>query len=330
MNPIFIGGTGRSGTTVLKRVLACHSKVVSLPDELRVIVDPEGALDLISALSDHWSPYNADLTIRHFREIMLACGRSRTSFSVYLEKVEKNLFRKIGFAPRRYLGIGLGYNFGYAFYHRRLDQLIDDLSYAVTRGSWGGSPFQLRGRIYETGPESRQDIEKTISGFFDDLYAHIAQNAETHWLEDTPYNILHANELLNLFPAMRLVHIYRDPRDVLASYLHFTWGGEDCSTAARRLAGIYQRWFEIRESLPADCFLEVSLEQLSNNPRNGLKKICNFIGVEFEERLMGISLDKVHAGRWQQEIPEAGRARIEKYLGKYVSLYGYSTDWEKK
>ena len=247
MNPVFIGGTGRSGTTILKRVLSCHSKVVSLPDELRVIVDPGGALDLISALSDHWSPYKADLAIHHFREIMLACGRSRTSFSVYLKKVEKNLFRKIGFAPRPYLGMGLGYNFGYAFYHHRLDQLIEDLPYAVTRGSWGGSPFQLRGRIFETEPRSRQAVEEIMNGFFDDLYAHIAQNGETHWLEDTPYNILHANELFSLFPSMRLMHIYRDPRDVLASYLHFTWGGEDCGTAARRLAGIYQRWFEIRD-----------------------------------------------------------------------------------
>lgn len=323
MKPIFIGGTGRSGTTVLKHVLSCHSKVTSLPDELRVIIDPGGALDLISALSDHWSPYKADLAIYRFREIMLACGRSGTSSSIYLEKVEKNLFRKIGVAPRRYLGMGLGYNFGYVFYHRRLDQLINDLSYAITRGSWGGSHFQLRSRIFETEPKPRQDIEKIMSSFFDDLYAHIAQGGETHWLEDTPYNILHANELLNLFPSMRLVHIYRDPRDVLSSYLHFAWGGDNLDVTARRLAGIYRRWFDIRASLPADCFLEVGLEQLSNDPRNGLKKICDFAGIEFEENLMQVPLDKVHAGRWQNEIPRGQRSIIIDLLGKYISLYGY-------
>jgi hypothetical protein len=323
MRPIFIGGTGRSGTTVLKRILSRHSKIVSLRDELRVIVDPDGALELILALSDQWSPYDADLAIHHFLEMMLACGRSRTSFSVYLEKVEKNLFRKIGFAPRRYLGMGLGHSFGYTFYHRRLAQLINDLSYATTRGSWGGSPFQLRGRIFETEPGPRPAVEKIMSGFFDDLYAHISQNGETHWLEDTPYNILHANELLDLFPAMRLVHIFRDPRDVLASYLHFAWGGGNCDAAARRLAGIYQRWVEIRASLPTDCFIEISLEQLSNDPRNGLKKICDFVGIEFEENLMQVPLDKVHAGRWQRDIPIQEQKLVGSLLDRFVELYGY-------
>ncbi|GAG26602.1 unnamed protein product, partial [marine sediment metagenome] len=49
-----IGGTGRSGTSILKQVLASHPKVIALPTELRIIVDPGGALDLKRALTDRW------------------------------------------------------------------------------------------------------------------------------------------------------------------------------------------------------------------------------------------------------------------------------------
>ena len=45
LSPIFIGGTGRSGTTILKRVLLQHSAIVGFSGELRLLIDPGGALD---------------------------------------------------------------------------------------------------------------------------------------------------------------------------------------------------------------------------------------------------------------------------------------------
>ena len=46
MKQLFIRGTGRSRTTILKKILASHSQIVALPGELRVITDPGGALEL--------------------------------------------------------------------------------------------------------------------------------------------------------------------------------------------------------------------------------------------------------------------------------------------
>jgi hypothetical protein len=323
LKPIFIGGTGRSGTTILKRVLSRHSKVICLRDELRVLVDPDGALDLISALTDHWSPYKADLAIHNFQRIMRACARSKTTSFVYLEKVEKTIARKMGLAPRKYLGAGFGVHFGYANYHHRLSQLIHDLSYYAARGNWAGSPWQFQAKIFETEPRPRQQVERIIAEFFNDLYAQVAPPEKEYWLDDTPSNLLHADQLLHLFPEMRLIHIYRDPRDVLASYLHFSWGGDNFETTARRLAGIYQRWQDVRKSFPADRVLEIRLEQLSEAPRDGLTSICNFLGMDFEEGLASIPLNKVNAGRWQNEIPREKTGIVEEYLGKYVSWYGY-------
>ena len=52
LKPIFIGGTGRSGTTILKKVLQQHSNIVTIPNELRIIIDPDGILDLFNALTE--------------------------------------------------------------------------------------------------------------------------------------------------------------------------------------------------------------------------------------------------------------------------------------
>jgi hypothetical protein len=326
MKPIFICGTGRSGTTILKRVLSRHSKVISLRMELRVIVDPDGALDLISALSDRWSPYNADAAIHRFRSLMLACARTNL-----FERAEKKVAWSLGVSLRRYIGIGHARCFGVPYYYRRLDQLIQELCHHVTRGCWDGSPdYNLQSKLFEAGPMTREYAERIIARFFQDLYANFdAKGGQTHWVDDTPYNLLHAHELLQLFPGSRAIHVYRDPRDVVASHRRFGWGGDDYVAISRRVSGIYSRWFEIREQLPTDLFLEVGLEELAADPTGGLIKICEFTGLDFEKDLIIGGLldeDKVHAGRWKNDISKGDWERAEPFIRSFVEAYGYEVE----
>lgn len=46
--PIFVGGTGRSGTTITARALGSHSRIHMIPIEVRFIVDPGGLCDLVA------------------------------------------------------------------------------------------------------------------------------------------------------------------------------------------------------------------------------------------------------------------------------------------
>ena len=73
LKPIFIGGTGRSGTTILKKVLQQHSNIVTIPNELRIIIDPDGILDLFSALTERWSVNRADVAIHRFDSLISKC-----------------------------------------------------------------------------------------------------------------------------------------------------------------------------------------------------------------------------------------------------------------
>ena len=327
LTPVFIGGTGRSGTTILKRVLSQHSKVVALPDELRIIVDPNGALELISLLSERWSPYNADIAIHRFLDLLEKCGRARTNTAIIAEKIEKNFFRFLGIAPRQYLGMGFKSYFGAKNYQQCIDVLKEELVFHVTRGNWAGSPTpQLPSKIYESAPASIIELEEMISRFFNNLYSYVAVDGQTHWLDDTPSNLLHSHELLSLFPEMRMIHIYRDPRDVLASYQGFSWGGDEYEIIAWRLAHIYERWIDIRDQIPSDSYLEIALEVISNDPRTNFLKICEFVELEYEEGLTDIPLDKVHAGRWKQDIPAETWKRCQKYLHNYIEAYGYPSD----
>lgn len=320
MKPVFIGGTGRSGTKILKTVLSCHSQITSLPIELRMIIDPDGVLDLISALSDDWSPYKADVAIHRFRQLAMDCAS--TSF---LSRRAAKLIVDMGGSPWRYNRIGIGNVVGHKYFRAQLEALMPRICRHITRGSWNGSPpFRLRSVIYETESFQREEIAAILAEFIHGIYQAIPDKPDSMcWVEDTPYNILSADSLAGTFPNMHIIHIYRDPRDVLASYRTKHWGGRDVVSIARRLADIYQRWSMLREHLAPAQFTEISLEELAAQPRVRLEEICERIGLQYEETLERIPLDRVNAGRWQKELTDQEAEAISPILRPFIGGLGY-------
>lgn len=325
MIPVFIGGSGRSGTSILKQILAAHPGVVSVPGELRIIVDPEGALDLFSALTRTWSPYAADHAISRFRDLLETCATE-----TLMQKIARLFLSWTGISPGRYAHCAIGSQFGEAFYRQRLQQLLDQLVSNHANGYWIGSPsYQSRPVIQEAGPFRPEDAAEIISSFFDDLYRHLAGPAPaTHWVDDTPFNILHGADLLGLFPQLRLVHIYRHPLDVVASYRTKAWGGSEAGIIAIRLSNILQRWKEVRETLPDNTFMEIKLETLFEDPEDRLAELCTFIGINMDERLLAaggaLEQEKAHIGRWENDLSQAEAEQCRQQLSPFMDAYGYA------
>jgi hypothetical protein len=190
----------------------------------------------------------------------------------------------------------------------------------------GSESYQVPALIYEAGPFEVCEIAQIVASFFHDLSRQRASSkTETHWVEDTPENFLRVRELRRLFLDMRFVHIYRDPRDVVASYRHHLWGGDNLETIAQRVAGMLSKWLSIRAELDPDDYLEVGVEELAANPGPGLERICDYIGLPMTIDLTQIPLDrdKVHAGRWKQELTQDEAESIKSHLEPLVQAFGY-------
>ena len=69
-SPIFVAGTGRSGTSQLANILGEHPQTHRIPIETRFIVDPGGLRDLADALTIRFDPYAGDDALRRLSDIL--------------------------------------------------------------------------------------------------------------------------------------------------------------------------------------------------------------------------------------------------------------------
>lgn len=323
MIPVFIGGTGRSGTSVLKEVLSVHPRMVSIASELRVIIDPGGGLDLLYALSEGWSPYAADHALWRFRDLLEECASENP-----IQKILQRLLPAIGISPKRYGHSAIGGQFGEAFYRQRLHLLFDQLVHRRSKGFWIGSPsYRIRPVIEEAGPLGSGEAAEIIGSFFHDLYRNLAgSESATHWIDDTPFNILHAGALSGLFPQLRLVHVYRHPLDVVASSRTKSWGGTEAEIIAIRVSNILAKWLEVRARLTAGTFMEIGLEKFLENTKDRLAEICEFVDVDVDERLLaadGLAREEAHLGRWERDLSRLEADRCRERLQPVMAAYGY-------
>jgi len=77
MKSIFIGGTGSSGTTILRKIISRHSKLYAFPFETRFLIDPDGIVDLYNGLLYGWAPYMIDKKIKRFRNLIWSLSGGR-------------------------------------------------------------------------------------------------------------------------------------------------------------------------------------------------------------------------------------------------------------
>jgi hypothetical protein len=105
------------------------------------------------------------------------------------------------------------------------------------------------------------------------------------WGDKTPLYLRSVDLLRSSFPNCRVVHIVRDPRDRAFS-VRKAWQ-----------KSIYRATEKWREELVAtrkwkshsNFFLEVSYESLVLDPESALKKVCGFLGIDFDSNMLTLA-----------------------------------------
>lgn len=298
--PVFVGGTGRSGTTVMGDLLGQHPDVrTSTPIEIKFLSNRSGLLDVVFGREDAILRSSGKISFIHFRTYRKRKKKEKERLHTIWTEFEDQVWNKwwdIDAPPPHGRGLISGIS------RPNLEKLMSDLRRDLKINRiWAARRFMKRFIALQDEAGS-----------------------EKYWVETTPMNIPTADKLLKLFPSALFITMVRDPRDVIASLLTKNWGP---TTPMEGLTWIEKRLSDGKRALkavPARQKITIALEDLAiNNREETYQKLTKFLGITgaplmrkfFEEEL---TPENASSGRWKSEISssefDAAYAQVEKKL----------------
>lgn len=329
--PLFVGGVGRSGTTILMEMLGTHKSIYSFDREMRFITDSDGLLDLKRKLSSSYSLQNARFAIMRFENLMLGAMSNKYhapyidydftevfggDFRNIVENLVKNLIH--GF----YQGGDLQFEDKgiFSFVRIRLRKLSHKLEFLIRRRFM--FPKQ---RLYAAKYLSESEINEILYEFINDLYGALLlpENIEIV-CEKTPSNIHFADEIMRTFPQSKFIHIKRDPRAIALSMSEHLWGSKDIELNSLMVRDSINRIYQTSSNFGSISKrrLDICLEDLASEPEAYSTKLEAFLGVS--GKFSGANeLDPKRVDRWKKRISRSDLEATTRILRPVMKKYGY-------
>ena len=224
-------------------------------------------------------------------------------------------------APARYYGWEL--NKWFPDYERKVASLINNLLAYKYSGIYPGTKnYSFKNNIYYASPMHKENLAEIFKDFiFSCIHDLLLKHNKEIFIEDNTWNILFAKELQDIMPEFKLIHIIRDPRDVVTSLIKQRWAPSELKQAVTFYKDILKKWISIKSQIN-NC-LEIKLEDLVKQSENELSNICRFSEISFHKDMLKIDLSKANSGRWKKEITTQHQEYLRENLADLVAYYGY-------
>ena len=161
----------------------------------------------------------------------------------------------------------------------------------------------------------------TPSKFLFDFYLSIAKSFQKSWLiEQTPWYGQRIDLLVKFFPQAKFIHMVRDGRDVALSFTRTPWGHKTVHLNLGKWAReIKKISVDASVYLEASNYLVVNYENLVTNPEYELRRICNFLGVNFETSMCDASKFIVYDSYSKFEVEEVSSMAYKEWKKERAS-----------
>lgn len=300
---IFIGGTGRSGTTVLAKTLGTVPEIYTFPRELRFHVDPGGLSNLLRSGTLSYNPPVSGAALKSFVQLMTdyLTNPGRQPYrgfdfpdffgkELYWSELEELLmrvcldkypgfqlyadpWRQIPNSPRFVRGIVIRI---IAAYGRMFDFSIHH--------SMKQHGYEYTSDIYEMRYFKDPEVLSKILGKFFEALAipKINQNNSKIFCEHTPGNGCEGPFIAKAFPNSCLILISRNPVDVALSYKAQAWAPKNLEAICEMLKAQYSVWERDKKELDRldYAYMEIKIEDLTRAPTNIFKRIFELADIE--------------------------------------------------
>lgn len=116
-----------------------------------------------------------------------------------------------------------------------------------------------------------------------------AKSDKITWGDKTPGYVLHLPLLKKLYPGARVVHMIRDPRDVVESLLNNWNAGPQTKDFKETVDYWIKNVSAGRRDGPkyfGSSYIEVFFEKLVKNPDEELRLLCHFLKVPYQDQML--------------------------------------------
>ena len=255
IKPIFSGCVGRSGTTIIGRILRKNSKVfVGSPLEIKFITETSGLIDLVFG-------------IREFLPTQI----SRSGY--WLSKLSTHDSTKI-----RYLKFKRRIESDWWIRTNRLDR-ESGLHRALSKTT-------LTKLLKELEASLDTPLEAARQFTFGYVKSHRKWEGQRFWMDTSPPNIMYSDYIYRIFPEARFVEMRRNPLDNIASVLKEPWGPNDPEKAIIWWRDRIALATSAQKSIPSESSITLELEDLVKNKRSETyQRLITHIGLDDEVKM---------------------------------------------
>jgi hypothetical protein len=172
---------------------------------------------------------------------------------------------------------------------------------------------------------------------------------KVRWGDKTPQYVAEIPTLLEVFPNSKIIHIIRDGRDVALSWLRVNFGPENVFTAASDWKRFVEAGRSYGSSAQPGTYMEIFYEQLVEEPRESLERVCAFLDEPFSDDIVKpnplernfrepkfgkrsptyasqTEIVGTNPGKWREKMSGRDRVIFESVAGDLLASLGYQTE----
>lgn len=213
-------------------------------------------------------------------------------------------------------------------------------------------------KAFKQDPQSKYQSRLEIDQFYKKevfdllMNSFLAAKSKLRLCESTPQHLQNIQEILELYPQAKFIHLIRDGRDTTSSLTRMPWRPNGLLNNSRFWVQNLKKASKIITKLGKDStsIMELRYEELVLNPEESLQKVCKFINEDFEPALLDDSkqeqiiysswestwkqktrekIDPGSIGCWRKELDEDEQAILNWYLRDILTGLGYESVKQK-
>lgn len=142
--------------------------------------------------------------------------------------------------------------------------------------------------------------------------------------------------LPKLWNSAKIIHLIRDPRDVAISWTKLGWSGH-FYFASDGWVEAERDWEALSTNLSNDQFIDVHYEELVTKPENELRRVCEFLEIEYTDQLFDYSNTSNYsypkkdlAYRWRKQLSVEEVQLVESRIRPLMQARGYEPESAEK